>query len=92
MMNVYGINQIDLNSLKMDGKYDHNIEIPMTFTYNVEPKSIWNLNEYNGEGPAAKTNPLNHFKDPLEACVVAGGLNWELISYLTFNLNTLVVN
>ncbi len=38
--------------MEMDGTYDHNIEIPLTFTYGAEPESICNINEYNGEGPA----------------------------------------
>ncbi len=34
-----------------------------------------------------KTNALNCFKDMLDACAVAGGLNNELILHLTFNSN-----
>ncbi len=49
--------------MEMDGTYDHNIKIPLTFTYSVEPESICNVNEYDGEGPVVKTNVLNHFKD-----------------------------
>ncbi len=69
--------------MEMDGTYNYNIEIPLTFTYSVEPKSICNVNEYNREGQLVKTSDC--FKDPLEACVVASGLNRELISHLTFH-------
>ncbi len=61
------------------------------FTYSAEP--ICTINKYNGEGPAVKTNALNHFNDLLEACAVAGGLNRELIAHLTFHSNKfLMVN
>ncbi len=73
--------------MEMDGTYDHNIEIPLTFTYGAEPESICNVNEYNRKGPAVKTNACNHFKDLLEACALAGGLNQELISNLTLHSN-----
>ncbi len=61
--------------MEMDGTYDHNIEIPLTFTYVAEPESIFNVNEHNRNGPAVKTNALNCLKDLLEACAVAGDLN-----------------
>ncbi len=51
------------------------------------PESICNVNEYNGDGSAIKSSALNKNKDPLEACAVAGGLNRELISHLTFHSN-----
>ncbi len=73
--------------MEMDGTHDHNIEIPLTFTYSVEPESICSINEYNREGQAVTTNSLNHFKDPPEACVVVGGLNQELISHWKFHSN-----
>ena len=73
--------------MEKDGTYDHNIEIPLTFTYSAEPESICNVNEYIGEGSVVKTNALNCFKDPLEACAVAGGFNQELIFHLTFHSN-----
>ncbi len=37
--------------------------------------------------PAVTTDSLNYFKDLLEVCLVAGGLNRELISEITFHLN-----
>ncbi len=69
--------------MEIYGTYDHNIEIPLMFTYSAEPESICNVNEYNREGPVVKTNALNCFNNPLVACAVAGGLNQELISHLT---------
>ncbi len=63
----------------MNGTYDHNIEIPLTFTYGAEPESIFSVNKYIGKGPVVTTNVLNCFKDPLEACAIAG-LSRELIS------------
>ncbi len=30
--------------MEMDGTYLHNIEIPLTFTYDAEPESTWNIN------------------------------------------------
>ncbi len=73
--------------MEMDGTYDHNIEIPMNFIYGAKSESICNANKYNRNGPAVKINALNHFKDPLETCVVAGSLNRELISQLIFYSN-----
>ncbi len=73
--------------MEKDGTYDHNIEIPLTFTCTAEPESTCNVNKYIKKGPVVKTNVLNHFKDMLEACAVAGGLNQELISHLTFQSN-----
>ncbi len=51
---------------------------------NQKVYSMW-MN--HGVGPALKTNVLNCFKDPLEACLVACGLNRELISHLTYYPN-----
>ncbi len=73
--------------MEMDGTYAHNIEIPLTFTNGAEPESIYNVNEYNRKGPVDTINTLNHLKDPLKACVVAGVLNRELISQLKFHSN-----
>ncbi len=79
--------------LEMDGSQHHNIEIQLTFTYDAEPESTCNVNEYNREGLAVKTNALNHFKDLIEACAVAGGLNQGLTSHLIFHVkNAHVVN
>ncbi len=33
--------------MEMDGTYSHNIKIPLTITYGIEPESICNVNEYN---------------------------------------------
>ncbi len=66
------------------------LQIPIAilkFTYGIKPESIYNVNEYIGEGSVVKTNAHNHFRDPLEACMVADGLNRELISHLTFYSN-----
>ncbi len=49
--------------MEMDGTYDYNIEIPLSFTYDAEPKRICNVNEYNSEGSAIKANALHCFKD-----------------------------
>ncbi len=57
-----------------NGKYNDTIEILLTFTYGSKSQSICNVSEYNGVGPAVKTNSLNHFKDPFKACTVASGL------------------
>ncbi len=46
-----------------------------------------NINKYNGNGRAIKPKTLNQFKDALEVCVVACGLNKEFLSHLTFHLN-----
>ncbi len=42
--------------MEMDGTYDHNIEIQLSFNFVAELDSICNVNEYNREGPAVKTN------------------------------------
>ncbi len=42
---------------------------------------------YNRPDPAMRENDVNRFKDPLDACAMACGLNCELISHLTFHLN-----
>ncbi len=73
--------------MELDGTYKHNIDIPLTFTYGAESESMCNINQYNGKGPGVTTNALNCFKDLLKACAVAGGLNRELISQLTFHSN-----
>ncbi len=51
------------------------------------PTSICNHHLYNGCGPFGRDNTLNWFGDPLDACAVAGGHNFELISQLTFHAN-----
>ncbi len=48
---------------------------------------MYNINEYNGKVPAMKPGKLNQFKNPIEACAVASGLDRELISFLTIHLN-----
>ncbi len=73
--------------MEMDGTYVQNIEILFTFTYSAEPESIYNANEYNGNGPVVTTNALNHFTHLLEACVIVGSLKRELISHLKFHSN-----
>ena len=66
-----------LEFMEMDGTYEHNIAILLTFTFGAELENIWNINKYNGKGPAVTTNALNPCKDLLEACAVAGNLNRE---------------
>ncbi len=70
----------------MDGTYNHNIKIPLMFTYGAEPYSICTVNEYNGEGPTVKTKALICFKDLLESCAVMGS-SGELIAHLMFHSN-----
>ncbi len=53
--------------MEMDGTYVHNIEIPLTFTYSAEPKSICNVNKHNQKGPSGTINEFNCFND---LCVV----------------------
>ncbi len=71
----------------MNGKYDKNIKMLLTFTYSKEPEKIINYIKNNGCGPSIKGNALNRFKSLLGACAVAGGLNRELISHLSFHSN-----
>ncbi len=71
----------------MDGTYDHSIKIQRSFFYGAEPKSIYNHCQYNWWGPAIRPNALNHVKEPLEACGVAGGLRRELILHLILYCN-----
>ncbi len=51
------------------------------------PDSICHHHVYNGHNQAIRDKSLNSLKDPLEAFAVAGGLNGELIPYLTFHSN-----
>ncbi len=71
--------------MEMDCTYDYNIKIPLMFMYGLAPKSICNHHLYNWYGLLIRDNALNQFKDPLEACTVADGLNQELIPHLTFH-------
>ncbi len=64
-----------LDIMEIDGIYDHNVKIPLTFTYNVLPKILCNHHIYNGCGLSTRDNVLNQCKNPLKACEVAGGLN-----------------
>ncbi len=73
--------------MEMDGTYDHNIQITLTFTYGAVPESIWNHHACNGASRAIRENALKWYNNPLDACVLAGGLNCELLSPLTFHLN-----
>ncbi len=70
--------------MEMDGTYDHNIHFLLRFTYVAVPESICNHHVCNKPGPTIRNNALNRFKNPLEACAVAGGLNSELMPRLTF--------
>ncbi len=76
--------------LKMDGTYDNNILKPLTFTYGTEPNNTCNSQSYNRCHPAIRDNAKNRIKDPLKACIVAGGLNKELLLRLIFNFNKYV--
>ncbi len=71
----------------MDGTYDHNMQIPLTFIYGEVPEIKCNHHVYIGCGPKIRDNALNRFEDPLEASAVAGSLNCELISNLTVHSN-----
>ncbi len=44
--------------MEMDGTYDNNIEISLTFSYGAESKSLCHVNEYNRDDPAVEVNAL----------------------------------
>ncbi len=48
--------------MEMDGTYDHNNEIPLTFSYGVEPKSICNVNKHKGKVQRLKPMHLIVFR------------------------------
>ncbi len=64
--------------------------MPLMFNNNKESDNISINESYNESGPAIKDGALNTFKSPLEACTLAGGLNRDLISHLTFHSNEYV--
>ncbi len=45
------------------------------------------MHSYDGQGLYLKNFNRYYFNDPLEACVIARGLDRDLISTLTFSLN-----
>ncbi len=73
--------------METDGTYDHDIQIPLTFTYGAIQECMCNYHFYNGPGPAIRDYALNRFKVSLEACTLAGDLDCELIPHLTFHSN-----
>ncbi len=64
-----------------------NITTELKWTYLDEPSSKKGIRGYNGPDPCLKNFSSNPFSNPLEACTVAGGLDRDLISNLTFNSN-----
>ncbi len=75
---------IEVHTNQISWKWmEHVSTIPLTFTYGAKPESISNVHEYHSIPPVIKTNALNCFKDPLEACVVASSLDRELFLICT---------
>ncbi len=66
----------------MNGTYDPNKQIPLTFTYRVMPESICNHHIYDRPGPAITDNALTGQRILLKTCAVDGGLKCDLISHL----------
>ncbi len=73
------------NLIKIDGTYEHNTRIPLTFTYGTVHNSICNNYIYNGCSSANREIALSGFKDTLKEYAVAGGLNRKLILHLMFH-------
>ncbi len=69
--------------IDLDGTYDQNIKILLTFSYVNKPEKMTNYSKNNGYEPLIKDSVLNSFKS-LDVCAVARGLNRELFSCLTF--------
>ncbi len=55
------------------------------FNFGSKPKELCNNHTYNRCGLVRRNNTMNRFRDPLETCAVAGGLNRKLILHQTFH-------
>ncbi len=58
----------------------------MTFTYAAKPESICNVSEYNGVGPAVKTNTLNCFNSNQYARGKLDHVNGKFVGYKWKNI------
>ncbi len=90
----YGLNCNAVNATdeyvpddRYDGDYKKNITTELKWSYLEEPASKNEMHGYDGPGPCLRDFATNRFNDPLEACAVAGGLDRDMISNLTFNSN-----